>query len=216
MEKLNFISSFYKHNNQYKTWKKYSNKIFGIDKDISKNEDIESIICTSIDSFNKETYSIKSIVDESRKLSDRFVLLNSDIELSENNLVWETILKIKDCLIIGNRYDYGKTYSDGKINPNGIDFFVIDKNLEIPDDHKFCIGLCCWDWWLPILAIKQNIPIYKINQPFIYHKRHAKNWSEQSYHCMRDHFFKATGLRDGLQLKQNILSKCENLIKDGP
>jgi hypothetical protein len=212
MKKLDFISSFAFHNNQYLTWKKYAKNIYGIHKSQLSNKDIKTIICSPINAYNKETYSIKSIIDETKKITNKFILLNSDIEIDKNDIFWEKILSTPDdSLVIGNRFNYSDNYSDATINLNGIDFFLINQNLQIPDDHTFCIGLCCWDWWLPYLAIKQKISLFKINQPFIYHKNHAKNWTRHSCRSMNKYFTEITGYLDIEKLKTEILSYCEEI-----
>lgn len=212
MKKLNFVSSFINHSNQYLTWLKYAENIYGINKKIFEHENIKPIVCPPFNIYNKETYSIKHIIDETRKISNKFILLNSDIEIDENNDIWEKILSVPDdALVIGNRFNYNETYSDSKINLNGIDFFLINQNLQIPQDYTFCIGLCSWDWWLPFLATQQKITIFKINCPFIYHKKHKKNWCNLSFKEMEKHFAKITGYNNN-NYKYEILKKAKEII----
>lgn len=197
MEKLDFVSSFIDDKQQYKTWNPYAKCIYAIDSKQSVNSDFIYVTCNSIYKFNKYTYSIKSIIDNIRTLTDTFILLNSDIELDNNPSLWQKIVDASDdAVIIGHRFNYTNSYADGILNLNGIDFVLINKKLNIPDDHNFCLGLCSWDWWIPYLAMTQNIPVLAITQPFLFHKNHPRRWSDESCSHMMKYFRSISGHAD--------------------
>ena len=211
MKQLSFFTSINKNQSQYLTWRAYSKHIYNIGANDIR-DGLSQIHIPPHHRHGKNTYKISDIINRAKEIDNPIVLLNSDIELLFDNKIWNTIVEASEySLVIGNRYNYTSNFTDGKFNPNGIDFFVINKNLVVPNDDNFCIGLCGWDWWIPWLATKQNISITKIRQPFVMHKIHERNWTSQSYEEMYEYFCRITSKEPDTEFKQAILNNAMDI-----
>lgn len=206
--KINFFSSICNSLNQYLTWLDYAKNIYNISHDevvLPNTSSVKDI--DYIEIFNKKTFRISDVINYAKKLSnDPFVVLNSDIEISVNREKWKALVECgSKGLVIGNRYNYDKSYKDGLINLSGIDFFIIPNKLIVPHDDYFSFGVCGWDWWIPFLSQQQNIQIYKTNFPFVFHKIHKKRWSNYQLDESKKHFLRATGQYSNKEFKNKIL-----------
>lgn len=215
MKTLNFFTSFNSNSVYHLSWNRYADNIFAIQ---DFNEEINPIFAKTIKSSSvsfhgKNTHAISEIAKLARTYSDTFVLINSDIEIAENDYLWEKILDAsKHGIVIGNRYNYEEDWQSAQLNLNGIDFFVINSSLNIPDNNYFHMGICYWDWWIPFLAIEQNVDLFKINEPFLYHKIHKRNWTQSSYIEMKKYFLELTKFPDNDSYKKEIMNGAKNII----
>jgi hypothetical protein len=214
---LPFFTSFYTNkDNRYTSWDNYASKIYNIqniDKEITV-QNTQSVFLRSVSRFGKETHAIHDIVHTAQKYYQKFVLINSDIEIDTNTSFWNQIIETsQNGIVIGHRFNYDDNFNTNlSINDGGIDFFILN-DIIVPQDDNFCIGLCGWDWWLPFLAVQQNIPIYRIHCPFLYHKRHEKQWSKESLNYIVDYMFNLTGETHDTYFKNRIINKTISLCK---
>lgn len=207
--KLPFFTSFFKtDDNKYHSWYRYASDIYNF-QDISneiKVPNTKSIFLRTTKRFDKTTHTLHDILTTAQKYSKKFVVINSDIEISINDKLWDKIVESADNgIVMGHRFNYDTSKDTGILNQNGVDFYVINKDLVIPNDMNFCIGLCGWDWWLPYLAIQQNIPIYRIDCPFLYHQIHPKQWSTESLTYICDYMYQITGEVHDKSFKDKIV-----------
>lgn len=215
--KLPFFTSFFRSDDtRYHSWYRYSNQIYNA-QDILNEINVpntKSIFLKTTTQFNKTTHTIHDILIAGQKRSKKFVFINSDIEISINDKFWDKIVEsADDGIVMGHRFNYDVSKDTATINANGVDFYIINTDLVIPNDINFCIGLCGWDWWIPYLAIQQNIPIYRIDCPFLYHKTHPKQWSPESLAYICDYMHKITGEIHDRTFKDKIVEKTISICK---
>jgi len=217
--KIDFYTSFNPENInlQYITWKQYSNNIYTI-QDPSEVLDVPG--CTTIYNKsvvikNKKLQKIKDIIAIANKQSKYFCIINSDIELNDNTILWSTITSNinNNSITIGHRYDYDDSFCE--IHKYGFDFFVLNSKFKF-DNDKFLMGLCAWDWYIPYLATQQNMSIYNITQKFLFHKKHPINWDTDLFNLSQEWFYEETRIDRKEQDKRNefnhmICQVCHNI-----
>jgi len=57
-----------------------------------------------------------------------------------------------------------------------------------------CFGMTFWDYWIPYVALENQIKVYFINQNFAYHKRHAAQYSDDNWRKSGRFFLWESGL----------------------
>ena len=65
----------------------------------------------------------------------------------------------------------------------------------LPTQSVFMQGQTWWDYWLPTVIKKLNIPIFKTDSKILYHKKHPIAWAPESWHRMGKHFYSEMGLK---------------------
>lgn len=209
--KIPFFTSFISNDIRHHSWTRYASKIYNVYNGITI-PNTKSVFLRPIKQFDKVTYSIHDMVTFAQKYYSKFVIINSDIEIDINDIFWHKILEASDNgIVMGHRYNYTTSYEQSEINANGVDFYILNDKIIIPNDDNFCIGLCGWDWWIPYLAIDQKINISRIECPFLYHKEHPKQWSQESLQYIRNYMEKITGQIHDRNFKNQIISRTMSL-----
>lgn len=168
--KISFFTSFETNDNkdQYKTWRKYCYKIYAIQdpKDNFKNKNEYNLILNKSTLFeNKSLHKLSDIFRIARLLegSEKFVIINSNIELNFSSDYWNRICQIaNDNIVVGNRFNYKKNKKDCEEHKFGLDFFVINKKLKFFDAPIF-MNYWGWDWWIVYSCVAQKIPVVSID-----------------------------------------------------
>lgn len=112
-------------------------------------------------------------------------IVNSDIYLHKfDNEAFECIQKqARDKLLFMRRNDINTLQDINNLNCElffgGIDVFIFSKRyIDIIEDDGLLIGQAMWDYWFPIIFSMHNIGIKEIVNPYIFHIRHAVQWSD--------------------------------------
>jgi hypothetical protein len=177
---------------------------------------IPDIRCHENEKMHGKPYiSIASFFDFAQTLQDPHIIItNSDIELKKNHAIIDKIKKILDRkgFIIAKRYNYTNSFTDGRREGAGVDLFGMHKDIlpRLPRTYEFVMGQCWWDYWLPTVIMNLKIPLYRIEYPFIYHKRHSLQWSQKLWHDLSRLFIKDTGYRLGGRTPEQISSQIHN------
>lgn len=150
----------------------------------------------------KPYISIASFFDFGETLQDDHIaIVNSDIYLKYNKTIFNKIITAIDNrgFVIGKRYNFINSFEDGKIEGAGVDFFAIHRECLscLPRTYEFVMGQCWWDYWFPTIAMNLQLQIYKIQYPFLYHKKHQLQWSQELWHKLSNLFVKDTGYNLG-------------------
>jgi hypothetical protein len=112
------------------------------------------------------------------KNNESALIINSDIEINKSFEI-----EPKKCQItIFTRNDYTSTYSDSKSFISGFDAFFLTPEFckEIPNS-RLCLGQCHWDYFIPLLAIRN---CYQLNSPkksHLYHKIHKLQYDNNKW-----------------------------------
>ena len=164
--------------------------------------------------FGKPYVNITSFFELGIKLQEEVIcIINADIYIRYDKKLFDICEEnIKQGhFIIGSKYSYSSSFDDGNLEKGGIDIFMFNKNIlpNMPKESKFMIGQTYWDFWFPVLIIKQKIKIYKIEQPVFFHKKHPLNWSHESWMKMGHIFLKELNIdiNNEEQLTSNYIAQ---------
>lgn len=128
---------------------------------------------------------ISALLDFAKTIKDEhFLLLNSDIEIEDKHNVTDKLKTLSDTGVVYlHRYNYNQTKENAAIYNEGIDgFFIHKKWLNIFPQSLMCMGQCFWDYWLPYnVARTESAKLYKINEPYLYHKTHPIQYSYKDW-----------------------------------
>lgn len=151
-------------------------------------------------------------------------IINSDIFLHCKKLCSFLAKEAVNSFIFGPRVDIPTLNAKtGTLNQWGFDYFFFDRRITYlyPEKAGYCLGLPLWDFWLPLIAIENQIPIKKLETPIAYHINHIQNYSESSlvdfgYRLAR-HFFpsfnvcKSTMERFGYLVRERVKQRTKQV-----
>jgi hypothetical protein len=123
--------------------------------------------------FEKPYVLVSAIIDHLKTREEEyFLIINSDIVINDYLNFTENLKDIsKKGIIIMNRSDYSEDIGVAKRYDLGFDGFFINKKwLHIFPQSVLCLGQCFWDFWVPYQAILSGVDIYKLNEPYLFHK----------------------------------------------
>lgn len=135
--------------------------------------------------FNRPYVTISAIIDHLKTIhdEDHFLILNSDLIIKDSGKTTEYLKEISEnCVTVIHRCDFNDKLHEHKVYELGFDgFFIHKKWLNIFPQSVLCLGQCFWDFWLPYQCVLANVPVYKLKEPYIYHKRHAIQYTTQEW-----------------------------------
>lgn len=183
-----------------KSWNEYKMKVFSLNckeemylkKSYPYWVDFIPTNRTTKNLFNKPCVMINAMMDHFLESTDSQVclLINSDIILQPTE---ELLLKIKSAsevgLVISSRNDYKREFTQSKKYVSGFDVFFINRKwAHLLPQGMYSMGQTWWDYWIPYLFIKNNIPVFNVVENFAYHKDHSKQYNESDWHKMTQYF----------------------------
>jgi len=116
---------------------------------------------------------------------DVAIITNSDIELIGNITPYLS----GDAVYIGNRLDHDGDTLKGATYPHGFDLFIVPiSHIAAIRRSLFVLGQTWWDYYVPWCFIKAGIPIKRVKDGTIAHRRHPIQYSAQDWHRMTEHF----------------------------
>lgn len=111
-------------------------------------------------------------------------IINSDIHLRADHKFASFIFEqTQDSMVFASRLDVESLEAtEGKIYQCGFDVFFFDKNLlkDFPR-LELCLGVPCWDLWIPFVAVQKNWKLKYIKNNVAIHICHALNWSQENW-----------------------------------
>lgn len=118
----------------------------------------------------------------------------------------------QDGITIFSRHDYTEDINKAKKFENGFDaFFIPAKFLHIFPPSIYALGACWHDYYTPMTAIRNNIPIYSFRGKHTFHKLHPVQYPVQEYFDIGEVFRWEFKLNRKLQIPQ-IASQTLALI----
>ena len=135
-------------------------------------------------SFGKPYVSISAMIDWAKEQDcEEFCFINSDIELGYDvKLLGRIKSRMFTSVVISNRFDYDKKKVNTVQYLAGIDaFFLSKKHLSIYPPSLFCMGQCFWDYYIPYVALKNNIEVVMMQNEFVFHKKHPVQYSHDNW-----------------------------------
>lgn len=157
--------------------------------------------------FGKPCVSVNSLIDFAIENNSDALLVNSDI------IITELPPLRMDGITFFSRYDYSEHFGDAKIFQAGFDLYFIPKTfLKIFPPSIYALGVAWWDYWVVMVCIKNNIPVYWPQGKYAYHKLHKTQYSVEEWLYVGEFFkwqFKANPQFNIGQLATNYL----NIIK---
>lgn len=170
---------------------------------------------TSEKIFGKPYVKISEILDFSKD-DDIICISNSDIAFEDNKEKLDLILeKAKTGLVYIRRFNINKDNHSSAVEIFGIDTFFFNSKIRLLyPRNNLSIGQCIWDYWIPYCAMKNNIKIYCVNQPFAFHKTHPLNWNASQAEQAAQIFIEETGWKGekgalGHELNNIIIANSE-------
>ena len=119
--------------------------------------------------------------------ADVAIITNSDIELIGN--VTEAIEKAEEAVYIGNRFDHDGDPTKGVTYQHGFDLFIVHrKHFQHIHPALFTLGQTWWDYYLPWCMAKAGVPLRRVPERTIAHRRHAVQYSRMDWERMTEHF----------------------------
>lgn len=187
--------------NSVESWHKLGMEIYSLNNP-SEAESLKKIypeyikfiptLKTSKHIFGKPYIVINAMIDhfQQNKTGDVLMLINSDIILSPATDLIKKIKSISEIgIIISSRNDYKNKFEDGKKYGFGFDvFFIHNKYANIFPPTIYSMGQTWWDYWVPYTALKNNIPVFRIEEKFAFHKEHPKQYQDKDWYRMTDYF----------------------------
>lgn len=131
---------------------------------------------------NKNLIKLDSILEKANEIDTNLIaIINSDIILSDKvKKIWNK--KLIDSLVIATRWELDNKIKKEYPFIHGYDFFLFPKKyISLFKNKNYVIGRPWWDYWIPLIAIKANIPVYHIKNKFIFHKTHETNYDHESW-----------------------------------
>lgn len=109
-------------------------------------------------------------------------MINSDIHLDKDNFHAIVYKEAMNSLVYGPRVNVDSLdTSKGTMDIYGFDYFFFDKRLiSCFPQEEFCIGLPLWDYWVPLVAASNKVPMKKIVTPVAYHVKHHLNYEQKT------------------------------------
>lgn len=133
--------------------------------------------------FGKPLVNIHAIFEFALSKKQDLLLINSDILITELPEFQD------DGISIMSRYDYDADMQESKKFENGFDaFFIPYKFLHIFPLSIYALGACWHDYHTPMVAIKNNVPLYSYHNRFTFHKLHPVQYPVQEYFDIGEFF----------------------------
>ena len=135
---------------------------------------------TGENKFKKPLVSISEFKELALLLKRDFIIINADI------LLTGSIVHYMNGIGVGTRYDYEDNIENAKATIMGFDYFYIPfKYVHVLDNMEmYYLGMCWWDYVLPLRAIQLQIPIYEMRMKIAFHKSHPINYSSHNRRYM--------------------------------
>jgi hypothetical protein len=175
--------------------------------------------------FKRPYVIISAIIDHLKQRSEEhFMIINSDIIIKGTERQTENLkLQSNEGVIIINRNDF-KEEENGisKRYELGFDGFFINKKwIHIFPQSILCLGQCFWDFWIPYQCVLAKVPIFRMREPYLYHKAHPIQYSTEDWlatgHIIRGECHvqdaKLSGQRDIPRMAEYIYSRIKNNLR---
>lgn len=130
--------------------------------------------------FGRAVVSIDEFYKFALWLNKDVVIINSDIMLTEG------IESAKDGIGAGRRYDYVDEAEEAVMTVQGFDYFYVPYRYVdiLKDMGMYYMGICWWDYIVPLRAIRSGIPLYHLKKKIAFHKSHPINYNSKDRRYM--------------------------------
>lgn len=155
--------------------------------------------------FGKPYITASALIDYIKEVKSKHTLLiNSDIIIDDQLKYTENIKKIsEDGIVIMNRRDFNNSHSEGIVYELGFDgFFINYKWIDVFPQTVLSLGQCFWDYWVPYSALTNRVKIFKLNEPYLFHKRHSVQYSVDQWRKTGEIFRAEMGLTKFTKIEQ--------------
>ena len=194
---------------QCKSWIPHASVIVGVqEKDESAPDWVTRVENDASELRGRRLQRICDMISVGRQHADIVAIINDDIELKTESEYWRVLVRAAAYdLVCVQRLDLPDNVRDR----HGVDLFLIPPALRVPDDDRFLMGECGWDWWLPNLAKRQGVNIQFAQQPIALHRRHAVKWDKASFHDSCQWLRESFGIEDHDAMKQQFLTNSRKI-----
>ena len=140
------------------------------------------------DGYDKPYVRLNAITD---LITEPALVINSDIEIHKpiNPVIGEKEI------IIYQRSDYDLNTATARRFQSGFDaFYLTPEFCKLIPNTNLVIGQCHWDYFIPMLAIKNKWSIKMPRRSHMYHKKHVLAYDNAKWRYTADIFAKELGL----------------------
>lgn len=128
---------------------------------------------------------------------DTVMFINADIEVRLAQKDLERIVRLTSSgLCFCSRYNHDGNIGGASRERYGIDVFLLRAGMLnlIPDSKVLCMGQPWWDYWLPMLAMRAELPLFGVEFPGFYHRNHKRAWSAEFWYTAGDEVRRIMGV----------------------
>lgn len=163
--------------------------------------------------FKRKYVLLSAFIDfikESKE--EEFLIVNSDIIIEDQLKFTHEIKRIsKEGVVVMIRSDFNDSLSSSKVFDSGFDGFFINKKwASIFPQSVLCMGQCHWDFWLPYICILSGVKIFKLNEPYLFHKRHTLQYNTEDWKATGEIFRAEVGRLDKELIKLKTIDQVSN------
>lgn len=134
--------------------------------------------------FGRHYVLVSAILDYIKESDEEHnLIINSDIIIEDRLNFTHEIKRISsEGVIVMNRHDFNDDTDNSKVYELGFDGFFLNKKWAgVFPQSVLCLGQCHWDFWLPYVCVIQNVTIFRLNEPYLFHKNHPVQYSVDNW-----------------------------------
>jgi 2-O-methyltransferase len=156
---------------------------------------------TTINLFGKHFIPIKAMLDWAAERNAPALLINADIQLRLEEWEVKRLRRLADGgLLYFVRHNHDGDLARAERERHGIDAFLFHGSdvAQFPDSF-LSMGQPGWDYWLPHMFLARGRPVYAVEFPAAFHRRHPLRWSWENWRRCAIEFARVTGELNGDQ-----------------
>lgn len=175
-------------------------------------------------SYDRPTQRVSALINAGIQTGLPFFLVNADIEINGHTqviaaalaeMVWGPSRIADSKLTIGIRYNYDEI-TEPQIEQWGLDLFGMTPDMArtLPQ-MPFGIGKPMWDYWLPLHFRERGVGFHWIREPFLFHKSHAIQWSDDEWKLgatVMESTYGYNMMENCLQFRQSLEPCCSPIL----
>jgi hypothetical protein len=138
---------------------------------------------TAMTQFGKHLVRVNTMLDWIAEHNETALLINADLRVQAQPAQFEHLGRLaKDGMPYLLQYN---CYADGsmKVEPCGISAFVVHPLfVKLYGESFLCFGKPWWDYWVPFVALRAQVPLYCPTTILAFHTDHqGGGWSEADW-----------------------------------
>lgn len=147
--------------------------------------------------YGKDYVFLNDVFSFIEKLNKDVILINSDIDVIDIELLKKMQYEAKMGLVYLHRHDYVNDINQGVIYKQGIDAMIINRQIaNLYPYTLLALGCTHWDIYFPYHYSKIGVPIISTERKVIGHNVHRVQYDNNLVNKLAEHYSWLTGIRD--------------------